>query len=89
MCYLLFRWNANGANPEREAASVRELGAHEWWAKAVTKAMPSVESWEQERWDIVVAPYSVDVDDDDGRTGARFRGHERDTWTRHIRFISW
>lgn len=56
MCYLLFRWNGNGATPEREEASVNEPGAHEWWAKAVAKAMPPVEAWEQERWDIEVAP---------------------------------
>jgi hypothetical protein len=35
------------------------------WVKAVAKAMPPVEAWEQERWDIEVAPCCLDSDDDE------------------------
>lgn len=66
VCYQFFRWNGNGASPEREEASARDPGAHELWAKTVAKAMPPVEAWKQERWDIEVAPCCLDSETGEG-----------------------
>ncbi|KAI1426994.1 hypothetical protein F5Y12DRAFT_739436 [Xylaria sp. FL1777] len=66
ICFLFWRWNCQGASTEREEASVKEPGAHELWAETVAKAMPPVETWEQERWDIEIAPcYIRRVDDEE------------------------
>lgn len=64
-CYLFFRWNGNGASPAREEASAKDPAARESWARAVAKAMPPVGSWDQERWDIEVAPCCIYLDDTD------------------------
>lgn len=73
MLYHFLCWNGNGANAEREEASVREPGAHESWAKTVAKAMPLIEAWQLERWDIQVAQCCIssdeDEDEDEGDTG--------------------
>ncbi|KAK1762007.1 hypothetical protein QBC33DRAFT_614563 [Phialemonium atrogriseum] len=66
VCYQFFRLNGNGASPEREEASARDPGAHELWAKTVAKAMPPVEAWKQERWDIEEAPCCLDSETDEG-----------------------
>ncbi|KAI0443518.1 hypothetical protein F4803DRAFT_306163 [Xylaria telfairii] len=62
VCYLFFRWNGNGAGPQLEEASVRAPAAYDLWAATVAKATPPVESWEQERWDIEVAPCHLEPD---------------------------
>lgn len=61
--YLFFRWNGNGASAEREQASASNPEAKESWANALTRAMPPFEAWEQERWDIQVAPCFLCSDD--------------------------
>ncbi|KAI0490349.1 hypothetical protein F4859DRAFT_6083 [Xylaria cf. heliscus] len=62
ICYLLFRWNGNGAGPELEEASATAPGAYERWAETVAKVTPHIESWEQERWDIEAAPCHLEPD---------------------------
>ncbi|KAK3689189.1 hypothetical protein B0T22DRAFT_440681 [Podospora appendiculata] len=79
VCYVFFRWNVNGASSEREEASFREPGAHEIWAGRVAMAMPPVETWEQERWDIEVAPPVVVSDTKEGdQDGSEESGEESD-----------
>lgn len=59
VCYHLFRWNGNRSSTEREEVAVREPGSYESWKDVVAKATPPVVAWEQERWDIEVAPCHV------------------------------
>ncbi|KAI1125539.1 hypothetical protein F5Y10DRAFT_246763 [Nemania abortiva] len=61
-CYVFFRWNGAGASAEREEASVKEPGAAESWAQTIAEAMPPIETWKQERWDIEVAPCCLESD---------------------------
>lgn len=55
--YMFRLWNGlYGGTPEREEASAKNPLSKESWAQAVAKAMPPVTAWEQERWDIQLAP---------------------------------
>ena len=45
-----------GATPEREEASTKSQLARGSWVQMAEKLMPSVSAWEQERWDIQLAP---------------------------------
>ncbi|KAK4150344.1 hypothetical protein C8A00DRAFT_18107 [Chaetomidium leptoderma] len=58
------RWNGyTGATPEREEASAKSPLARESWAQAVAKLMPPITAWEQERWDIQLAPREVEEEE--------------------------
>ncbi|KAK3689190.1 hypothetical protein B0T22DRAFT_513368 [Podospora appendiculata] len=60
VCYRFFRWNAHGATAEREEASFALPGSSEMWAARIARSMPPIVAWEQERWDIEVAPGCID-----------------------------
>ncbi|KAK3317419.1 hypothetical protein B0T19DRAFT_291536 [Cercophora scortea] len=69
-CYDFFRWNAYGATPEHEEASFAQLGTREAWANQIAQAMPPIVAWEQERWDVEVAPPVIDFDTEEGDQGS-------------------
>jgi hypothetical protein len=60
-----FRWNEPryyGATREREEESMKQPGAMQHWEEAIQRAMPPVQMWAQERWDIEIPyfPYAPD-----------------------------
>ena len=59
ICYYFYRWNGDRSSTEREEVAIREPGARETWEGAVAKASPPTVSWEQQRWDVAVAPYQM------------------------------
>lgn len=68
--YHFFLWPRKfNAAPEREEASAADPQAKESWVKAVSKVMPPVTAWTQERWEIQKVPYyyppEYDEDDED------------------------
>lgn len=64
--YHFFRWNGNDAAPEREDAANVDPKAKESWEQMVAKMTPPVGTWEQERWDLELAPcYPVETFEDD------------------------
>ena len=61
------RWNGySGATPEREEASAVSALARESWAERVATVMPPVTAWEQERWDIRLAPMAPEEEEEEG-----------------------
>lgn len=65
IAYHLFRWNGNGAGPELEETLAQDPAARESWVDVVTATMPPVASWDQERWDIEIAPCCIDSSGDE------------------------
>jgi hypothetical protein len=64
--YHFFRWNGNDASPEREDATTRDPKAKGSWDKTLAKTMPPDSFWEQERWDVKLAPcYRVEPASED------------------------
>ncbi|KAI2471679.1 hypothetical protein F4781DRAFT_90218 [Annulohypoxylon bovei var. microspora] len=73
------RWNGyGGATPEREEAAAKSPRARESWARTVGKVMPPVTAWEQERWDVQLAPCFItpeeeeEVDEEKGEEDAEY-----------------
>lgn len=59
------RWNGySGATPEREEESAKNTLAKESWAQRSASVMPPVTAWEQERWDVQLAPRKVEEDEE-------------------------
>ena len=64
--YHFFRWNGNDAAPEWEDATTKDPKAKESWDETLAKTMPPVSFWEQERWDVELAPcYHVEPAEED------------------------
>jgi hypothetical protein len=64
--WVFLRWNAPtyyGATREREDESIKQPGAMQHWEEAIQRAMPPVQTWAQERWDIE-KPYPLNVPDE-------------------------
>ncbi|KAK6957470.1 hypothetical protein Daesc_000256 [Daldinia eschscholtzii] len=54
------RWNGyHGATPELEETLAKSPQARESWAQTVAKVTPPVTAWDQERWDIRLAPQFI------------------------------
>ncbi|KAI0456740.1 hypothetical protein F5B21DRAFT_502037 [Xylaria acuta] len=52
-----------------EEASAKDPQLHGLWSETVAKAMPPVEAWDQERWDIERAPRDIVFYDDEYEEG--------------------
>jgi hypothetical protein len=50
--YHIFCWTGNGGSLENTAAAARDPAAFTSWATAIAKAGESIESWDQELWEI-------------------------------------
>ena len=60
--YHFFRWNGNDASPEWEDATAKDPKTKDSWDKTLAKSMPLVSFWEQERWNVELAPcYHVET----------------------------
>ncbi|KAF2663355.1 hypothetical protein BT63DRAFT_461464 [Microthyrium microscopicum] len=62
------RWNQPiyyGATREREEESTKQPGAMQHWEKAIQRAMPPIQTWVQERWDIEKPYFPIAPDEDD------------------------
>ncbi|KAM7191246.1 hypothetical protein V8F20_009424 [Naviculisporaceae sp. PSN 640] len=55
VCYLFQRWNLGPLMREKEESWFREPGAEDRIAEAVSKALPLVQGWRVERWDVETA----------------------------------
>ncbi|KAI1755070.1 hypothetical protein F4782DRAFT_527799 [Xylaria castorea] len=65
--YLFYCWVGHMTSAVQEEVSAKDPESHGLWAARVAKAMPPVEAWEQERWDIERAPLNYDpVSGDEG-----------------------
>lgn len=61
------RWNGySGATPAREEALAESPLARESWERTVAEVMPPVTAWEQERWDIQLAPRYFAPEEEEG-----------------------
>ncbi|AEO71772.1 uncharacterized protein THITE_2124605 [Thermothielavioides terrestris NRRL 8126] len=52
-----------GATPKREEAAAEDPLTRESWAEAVAEVTPPVTAWQQERWDIRLAPRKKEKED--------------------------
>ncbi|KAI1807188.1 hypothetical protein F4811DRAFT_550143 [Daldinia bambusicola] len=62
------RWNGcHGATPELEEALAKSPQARESWAETIAKVMPPVMAWDQERWDIRLAPHYISPEEEEDK----------------------